>query len=175
MSLGTFFLGDRPVGHLVWWTGPDESPASEPSKTAEAGITASCGVPVLERSRVFWVAPDFDAQLETLRAGLRRFRGWELHTTALRATPKTLDALRASAAHAMDSSLLALSHELEELLATQRLRASLLVRQLDSLERLRKQDELNRRHLDLAREGLSTRLDEWARRIDAALCARIVA
>jgi hypothetical protein len=172
MSLGTFLLGDRPLGHLVWWTGPGES---SPERTAENAMTSALGVPVLERSGVFWIAPDFNTQLEALRSALRKFRGWELHTTEVRATTKTLDALRASATRDLDSKLNALSMELEALLAAQRVRASLLVRQLDTLERVRKQDEVNGRHLQLARDGLSTSLDEWARRIDAALCARIVA
>ena len=172
MSLGTFLLGDRPLGHLVWWTGPG---ASSPEGTAETAITAAFGVSVLERSGVFWIAPDFNAQLEALRTALRKFRGWELHSTEVRATAKTLEALRASATRDLDSKLNALSVELEGLLTAQRVRASLLVRQLDTLERLRKQDEVNGRHLHLAREGLSTSLDEWARRIDATLCARIVA
>ena len=177
MSLGTFLLGDRPLGHLVWWTGPGTSERawSSPEGTAETAMTNSLGVPVLERSGVFWIAPDFNAQLETLRGALRKFRGWELHTTEVRATSKTLDALRASATRDLDSKLNALAVDLEALLVAQRVRASLLVRQLDTLERLRKQDELNARHLKRARQALSTSVDEWARRIDAALCARIVA
>ena len=160
----------------MWWTA-DQRPTPErsPGGLAERTIEASCGVPVLDRSGVYWVAPEFDASLESLHAELRRFRGWELHTTAVRATTRTLDALRASASRSMHARLEAISVQLEELLATQRLRASMLVRQHDALEQVRKQDEVNRRHLALAHEGLPARLNEWERRIETALCARIVA
>ena len=68
-----------------------------------------------------------------------------------------------------------LSKELEALLSQPRERASLLIRRLDDLEALRRQAELHARHLALQHEGLAAHLDTWALRVDAALCARIVA
>jgi hypothetical protein len=189
MSLAGLLRGGRSLGHFVWWTG-GHSPADVHSQWARAGLPTVRGalvgaleqtllafgaVPVLERSGVFWLAPDFGAQLELLREVLTQFDGWELHTVPVRATADTLAALRASATHAVALNLSTLGTELEALLSRPRERASVLVRRLDALESLRKQAELHARHLGLHHEDLETRLEAWARRIDAALCARIVA
>lgn len=141
----------------------------------EETLNAWLAVPVLERSGVFWLAPEFDGPLETLRSALTQMGGWELHTVPVRASADTLHALRASALDAVQLRFAALARELEELFTQPRQRASLLVRRLDALERLRGQAELHARHLDLIHEGLGARLDELALRVDAALCARIVA
>lgn len=93
----------------------------------------------------------------------------------VRATADTLGALRASALAALERAVALRSAELEALLVQPRARASLLVRQLDALETLRRQAALHARWLGLDHPELALRLDGWARRIDAALCARIVA
>ncbi len=133
------------------------------------------GVPVLERSGVFWLSPELDPQLSALRSVLLEFRGWELHEVKLRSDARTLEALSASSSHWLELTLAQLSSELEALLCEPRQRASLLVRKLDTLETLRRQAEVHRRQLGLTHQGLLPRLDSWAARIDAALCARIVA
>lgn len=195
MSLGApfrFLRGAAPLGHLVWWTsGPSSPPQAEVAPRwrraalppCQGELAAALGqlmralaaVPVLDRSGVFWVAPDFDTQLEGLRELLTGFRGWELQAVRVRADPETRDALRTSARRALDQDLAGLGAELEALLARPRERPSLLVRRLDALDALRRQAELHARHLGLQHEGLAPRLDAWAGRIDAALCARIVA
>ena len=133
------------------------------------------GIPVLEQSGVFWLSPEFEVQLDALRRVLAVFPGWELHTVSLRATAQTLDALRSSGRRWIEVTLGQLSIELEALLVQPRLRASLLVRQFDVIEALRRQADLQVRHLGLSDEELPARLEAWAARIDAALCARIVA
>ena len=130
---------------------------------------------MLDRSGVFWLSPEFDVQLEALRSELAAFHGGELHTVPVRNDGQTLDALRSSALRWMEVSLGELSAELEALLSQPRLRASVLVRKLDVLDALRRQADLQRRHLALTHEGLLASLDWWAARIDSSLCARIVA
>lgn len=190
MQFGPLF-SLAPLGHLVWWAGsalvtpPDVSAvwsrAGLPRVTEglpaalEQTLNAWLAVPVLERSGVFWLTPEFDTSLATLRGALSQLRGWELHTVPVRASADTLAALRASALSAVQLSLATLTRELEALFTQPRQRASLLVRRLDVLERLRAQAELHTRHLKLMHEGLGARLDELAQRVDAAVCARIVA
>ena len=189
MSLVGLFRGAPALGHLAWWTGlsavPDVRapwlraglpPVTGPLAYAlEQTMVALRAVPVLERSGVFWLAPDFDGPLEVLREALTQFDGWELHTVPVRATEETLRALRASAAHAVTAELQALGAELEALLSRPRERASVLVRRLDALEALRARARVHARHLGLHHEGLEARLALWAQRLDDALCARIVA
>mgnify|MGYP001603965502 CR=1 FL=1 len=191
MSLGAFLRGAAPLGHLVWWTstglvvsaadlrprwGRALPPVTEGLPEAlEQVMRALPAIPLVDRSGVFWVAPDFDAQLDALDEVLLQFRGWELHTVAVRATRDTLEALRSSATRSLEQGLSTLAVELETLLNSPRERPALLVRRLDAVEALRRQAELHARHLELRHEGLSARLDAWAQRIDAALCARIVA
>lgn len=191
MSLGAFFGGAAPLGHLVWWTstglavspaelrprwGRGLPPVAEGLPQAlEQVMKALPAIPVIDRSGVFWVAPDFDAQLDALDEVLLHFRGWELHTIAVRATSDTLEALRSSATRSLERGLSTLAAELEILLESPRERPALLVRRLDAVEALRRQAGLHARHLALQHEGLSARLDAWVQRIDAALCARIVA
>lgn len=188
---GLLLRGARPLGHLVWWAG--SGPAAPPGlrdRLARAGLPQVSptlpealeetmrslpGIPVLERSGVFWLAPEFDAPLEALREAVTPCRGWELHTVSISATPHTLQALTASALHSLEGTLSSLSAELELLLSQPRQRASLLVRRLDALEAVRRQAGLHARYLELTHEGLGARLDAWAARIEAALCARIVA
>lgn len=133
------------------------------------------GVPVLQRSGVFWVAPDFAVPLEALRVAVASFRGWELHPVPVRASPETVHALQCSAAHALAVTLARREAELEDLLRQPRSPAALLVRQLDALEGLRRRAALHARLLDLSVAHLAPLLEAWAGRIDAALCARIVA
>ena len=189
MSLVGLFRGARALGHLAWWTGtrsvPDVRapwnrarlpPVTGPLATAlDQTMVAFRAVPVLERSGVFWLAPDFDGPLEVLRETLGQFDGWKLHAVPVRATEETLRALRASAAHAVTLNLASLDTELAVLLSRPRERASVLVRRLDALESLRAQAQLHARHLGLHHEGLEARLASWAQRLDDALCARIVA
>lgn len=191
MSLGAFLRGAAPLGHLVWWTstgltvtaaelkarwGRSLPPVSEGLPEAlDQVMRALPAIPLIDRSGVFWVAPDFDAQLDALDEVLLQFRGWELHSIAVRATSDTLEALRSSATRSLELGLATLASELETLLSSPRERPALLVRRLDAVEALRRQAALHARHLALQHEGLSARLDAWAQRIDAALCARIVA
>jgi hypothetical protein len=171
-ALSGFLRGAAPLGHLAWWCAPGSgAPAEAPA--LDLTRAALLALPVLERSGVFWVAPEFAARLEALRgpAGLP----WELHTVPVWATTQTLTALRASGLHATQRSLAALRTELETLLLQPRARASLLLRQHEALEDLRRRAALYERSFGLALASLAPTLDEWARRIDDALCARIVA
>jgi len=191
-SLSRLLHSSAPLGHLVWRTGTDPGPsmAELRPRWARAGlppgadslplaleqaIGAWLGVPLLERSGVFWLAPPFSPRLAELKEALSPFRGWELHLVPVRADPQTLAALRASAARALSSRLSAVCAELESQLAQPRIPAALLLRRLDALERLRAQDRLNAEHLSLEHPGLAAHLEDWTRRVDAALCARIVA
>ncbi len=183
--------GPQPLGHLIWCTGsalvtaPQLSAAwaraglpvvtEEFPAALEETLNAWLAVPVLERSGVFWLAPEFDGSLSVLRDAFTHLRGWALHTVPVRASTDTLAALRASALSAVHLRLVTLTCELEDLFSQPRQRASLLVRRLDALERLRGQAELHARHLELIHEGLAARLDDLAQRVDAALCSRIVA
>lgn len=168
-ALSGFLRGAQPLGQLAWWSVPGSgAPAQAPElDLARAALLA---LPVLERSGVFWVAPEFAARLEAVRAP-----AWELHAVPVWATAQTLAALRASALHATQRSLGALRTELEGLLVQPRARASLLVRQHEALQDLRQRAALYERSFALQLPSLASTLDEWARRIDAALCARIVA
>ena len=190
MQFGSLFA-PAPLGHLVWWAGRSPVTAREVAAAwSRAGLPAVTegfpsaleetlntwlAVPVLERSGVFWLSPEFDGSLAALRGAFTQFRGWELHTVPVRASADTLEALRASALSAVQSRVAALTVELEALFAQPRQRASLLVRRLDALDRLRAQAALHARHLKLMHEGLTVRLDDLAQRVDTALCARIVA
>lgn len=181
-----------PLGHLVWWTGtgPPPAPAELRPRWARAGLPpgpdslplalehaleASLAVPLLERSGVFWLSPPFEARLPALREVLGHFEGWALHTVPLRADEETLAALRASARQLVATRLGAFAAELDAQLTQPRTRASLLVRRLDALDALRRQGQLHAAQLSLEHPGLTAQLDAWAGRIDAALCARIVA
>ncbi len=195
MKFGTLsrLLQPRPpLGHLVWWTstGPAPSGAALRPRWASAGlppgpdslplaleqtVEASLGVPLLERSGVFWLAPPFEARLGALREVLSHFSGWELHVVPVRADEATLAALRASAQQHLSRRLATFVSDLEPQLSEPRTRASLLVRRLDALEALRQQGQLHAEHLGLEHPGLLSQLKVWASRIDAALCARIVA
>lgn len=170
MNLGSLLRGARPLGHLVWWTG-----APSAADGFEDKVRSLLGVPLLEApglsaENVWWLAPDFDAQLQGLREELE-----DLHTIPVRATDDTLAALRSSARRFVEERLATLCAELEALVTQPRLRASLLVRRLDALEALRSHAALHARHLDLVHDRLPERLSTWAGRVDAALCARIVA
>ncbi|MDP2271535.1 MAG: hypothetical protein Q8K32_12430 [Archangium sp.] len=180
-----------PLGHLVWWAGSAPVTAGDvqtawaraglPAVTEEfpaaleATLNGWLAVPVLERSGVFWLTPEFDGSLAALRRAFTQLQGWHLHTVPVRASADTLEALRASASHEVQRRVAALTTELEALFAQPRQRASLLVRRLDAVERLRAQAALHARHLTLMHQGLTARLDALAQRVDAALCARIVA
>jgi hypothetical protein len=175
MNLGSLLGGARPLGHLLWWTGPELQPL--PS-AFEKLVPSLLFLPLLggsEGRNAWWLAPDFDGQLPALRDALEKQRGWELHSVPVRATGDTLAALRTSAQRFVYGQLATLSAELESLVAQPRLRASVLVRRLDALEDLRRHAALHARHLDLVHERLSDHLSTWAARVDAALCARIVA
>lgn len=196
MNLGSLLGFARPLGHLVWWTGPDllrnqltdaaevrarwaraRLPAVTQGLPAalEETMRALLAIPLLEKSGVWWLAPDFDGHVQNLREALQHNKEWELHTTPIRATGDTLAALRASAQRFVEHELGTLSTELEALVTQPRQRASLLVRRLDALEVLRRHAGLHALHLELDHPGLAQHLDGWAARIDAALCARIVA
>ena len=181
-----------PLGQLVWWSstgalpppsewkgpwaraslppGPDSLPLA-----LENAVDTWLGVPLLGRAGVCWLAPRFAEQVETLREVLAAFPEWELHTVPLRATSDTLAALRASAERFLMVRLETFALGFEDQLTQPRTRASVLVRRLDALERLRQQGRLHAERLGLEQPGLGPQLDHWASRIDAVLCARIVA
>ncbi len=181
-----------PLGQLVWWssTGPPPAAPDWKGPWARAGlppgpeslplalehaVDAWLGVPLLDRAGVCWLAPRFAPQVGALRDLLAAFPEWELHTVPVRATSDTLAALRASAARFLIARLEAFALGLEDQLTQPRTRASLLIRRLDALERLRQQGHLHAEWLGLEHPGLVPQLDHWASRIDAVLCARIVA
>lgn len=171
-ALSGLLRGAPPLGHLAWWSAPGSgTPAA--SAALDLARAALLALPVLERSGVYWVAPEFAARLEALRASTAQ--AWALHTVAVWATPQTLAALRASALHATQRSLDCLRTEVEGLLLQPRARASLLVGQHEALEDLRRRAALYGRSFALDFPSLAPTLDEWAGRIDSALCARIVA
>jgi hypothetical protein len=171
MNLGSLLGGARPLGHLVWWTGPQPQALPRASMAFEETMQSFLILPLLgglDGRNVWWLAPEFEAH------ALPRERGWELHTIPVRATAETLEALRSSAHRFVVEQFGTLSAELETLVAQPRLRASVLVRRLDALEHLRRHAALHARHLDLEHERLADRLASWAARVDAAVCARIV-
>jgi hypothetical protein len=171
-ALSGIFGRGPPLGHFVWWSSPGSGAPVEPA-SLDLTRDALLALPVLDRSGVFWVAQEFSARLAALRGA--DAPAWELHAVPVWATPETLTALRASALHATERSLGALAGDLGGLLLQPRARASLLVRQHDALEDLRRRATLYQRCLGLELPSLALTLDEWARRIDGALCARIVA
>ena len=170
-ALSGLLRREPPLGHLAWWTRPGSGAPAE-GAALDRTRAALLALPVLARSGVFWVAPEFAAALLSLCG---RAAAWELHTVPVTATAQTLAALRASALHATERSLGTLASELEGLLHQPRARASLLVRQHETLEDLRRRAALYEKCFGLEFPSLPLTLDAWARRIDAALCARIVA
>lgn len=186
--------GALPLGHLVWWT--VSSSAAAPSSAQVGAAWGRPGQPRLSAE----LPGALEQTMRALQGGPRaRPRRGLLARPRLRGSARGVarrvgGALRVGAAHragvgdrrhargpacfrrARGGKALSLrGAELESLLLQPRARASLLVRQLDALDDLRRQAALHARHLEVEHPGLAPRLDEWARSIDDALCACIVA
>lgn len=154
------------LGWLVWSV---PSLAGAPP-AVQAVLRASHALPVDEGRGVFWLPPT--AALDTLRLALGDV---ELCSLAAKDTAEGRASLRRTARHVVDGVLATELPRLNALLAERRTPPAALIRSLDALEATRRAAEAWAAALEQPTLSLASVVDDAARRVDAALTARLVA
>lgn len=157
----------RPTLGWLVWSVPSLSGAS---LAVQAVLRASHGLPVDEGRGVYWLPPT--AALETLRVALGDV---ELCALAAKDTAEGRASLQRTARHVVDGVLATELPRLDALLMERRTPPAALIRSLDALEAARAAAEVWAAALDQPGLSLASVVDDAARRVDAALTARLVA